>query len=382
MLRRNLERFYYLSLLISLHSAYFIIQTLSFFSFWFSKTKKGDVIFFPHEQAGSDGYIKRVEQYLPYFSADNISYYVAELFPDAYIKKCLNGTKSEQFYLYHQIIWKRIGQVLKARHYKAAFIQRRLFASYPDSRKAHLERLLRKLNNNITVDYWDSVWLNSPILYKDIVLHVDKISVVNQYVFDYFKKASAAKHIFPIAVDLTQFEKKIDYEIHNEIKLFWTGLPGNLIHIKSLSSVLQKLAKQYNITLLLVCAETIHIEGVKVSQHKWQKENFFQLLRSSDIGLYPCEDNEEGRGKMAMKVVEYMACALPCVGNDVGLTPYAKHNENILIASNEQEWYDCLNSLIQKKELRMKLGINGRKTIEEFHTLEKSFQTYKNIIFS
>lgn len=382
MLKRNIDRFYYFLLLVSLQSAYATIKILSALTFLFPKTKKGDIIFYPHEQVGSDGYTKRFEQYFPFFQKDNISYYVCNLYPDSYIKGCLSGTKFQQYYLYHLIIWKRIQQVMKARHYKAAFIHRRLFACYPDSKYAYLERLLRKLNDNITVDYWDSVWLNNPSLYQDIILHVDKISVVNNYVYNYFKNATVPKYIFPIAVNTTDYIVKQDYCIEKEIKLFWTGLSGNLPQVLGLSAILQKLSKQYDISLVLVCSVSIQIDGVKVVHFKWQRDTFFEILRTCDIGLYPCENNEEGRGKMAMKVVEYMACGLPCIGNHVGLTPYAKNGENILIASSEEEWYNNIETLINNKSLRERIGKNGRKTIEDFHEVEKSYKSYKSIILS
>lgn len=381
MFKRNLDRFYYLLMLISLHTAYFLIKVVSSLHFLFPKTKKGDIIFFPHEQKGSDGYFKRFEQYFPFFKEDGISFLVCDIYDDTYIRKKLAGSTFDQYYLYHLIIWKRFRQVLKARHFKHAFIQRRLFACYPDSKEAHLEKLLRKLNDDITVDYWDSVWLNSPSLYQDITMHVDKISVVNQFVFNYFKDTPPKKYLFPIAVPLDRYIVKKDYKLKEEIRLFWTGLPGNIPHILSIAPVLQKLSQLYPISVVLVCAEGIKIEGVKIIQHKWQKETFFELLSSSDIGLYPCLDDEEGKGKMAMKVVEYMACGVPCVGNNVGLTPYARNHENIFIVSQENDWISAIGQLIENKDLREKLGRNGRKTIEQYHSVEKSYQVYKNVIF-
>ena len=68
---------------------------------------------------------------------------------------------------------------------------------------------------------------------------------------------------------------KQNYEFGKTIKFFWTGLSGNLPHLISIVPVLKKLSKQYAITIILVCSETIIIEGVEVKHYKWQKESFF-----------------------------------------------------------------------------------------------------------
>ncbi len=382
MLRKNLDRCNYILLLISLWSAYLIVKILTIFSFVFSKTKKGDVIFFPHEQIGSDGYTKRFEQYFPFFNKDKIVYHVAELFPDAYIKRNLFGSKSRQYYLYHRIIWKRIPQVLSARKYKHAFIHRRLFAYYPDSKKAHLEKLLRKLNEDISVDFWDSVWLKSPELYEDIVIHVDKISVVNQFVYDHFKKYPTKKYLFPIAIDESAYVIKKSFAFEKEIKLVWTGLPHSVLQIMALREVFLKILEKYPIAIVIISAKEVQIEGLKVLWKKWEKETFANIIASCDIALYPFENTDEGKGKMAMKVIEYMACGVPTIGANVGITPYAKDNETILFAETHEEWYNAIIKLIEDEALRMKISKNGLSLVAQYHSVKLSYNTFKEIIFS
>ncbi|OFY18578.1 MAG: hypothetical protein A2W98_04930 [Bacteroidetes bacterium GWF2_33_38] len=367
---------------LSIGLAYFSISILTIFSFLIPKKKKYDLIIFPYAQKGSNGYTVRISCYFEYLEKDNIKYYVCDIFSESYILKELSKNKSSHYFLYQQIIWKRICQILKAKNYKSAFVQRGLFPYYPDYKNASLEKLLRRLNSNITIDFWDSVWCHSNSkLLKITTENCDKISVVNNYIKEYFDKFSTKKIIFPIGIDFSKYKVKSSYSTKGKITLFYTGLPGNVEHfLNVMKNILKRLNDFINFKLIIVSRARYLIHGIDIEYHDFDESTFFEIMANSDIGIYAVEDNDEMRGKMAMKVLDYMSSGLPCIATPIGITPYAVNMENIYFATSEQEWIDLLILLSENEKLRKNIGINGRNTVEKNHSIRNSYILFKKII--
>jgi glycosyltransferase involved in cell wall biosynthesis len=95
--------------------------------------------------------------------------------------------------------------------------------------------------------------------------------------------------------------------------------------------------------------------------------------------LFAVQPAEVSKGKMAMKVIDYMAAGLPVVATPVGLPPALKDGENALYASTEDEWLEKLTLLIENAGLREKLGRAARKAMEEQHELKRSYALFKKI---
>ncbi|MFH2094172.1 MAG: hypothetical protein ABIJ16_00625, partial [Bacteroidota bacterium] len=151
---KNNERLKYLYMLISLWIGYLFccVLFLVYSIFPTSKKKKGDIIFFPYTQPGSDGYKRRIGQFEAFLENDRLKYKVCSIFDDPTIISGLEGGNASCFRLYRKIFWKRLGQIPDVSRYDSVFIQRGLFPMYPDQRFPFLEKLAFKLNKNITID--------------------------------------------------------------------------------------------------------------------------------------------------------------------------------------------------------------------------------------
>jgi hypothetical protein len=94
----------------------------------------------------------------------------------------------------------------------------------------------------------------------------------------------------------------------------------------------------------------------------WNYHDFainFQA-QSADIFMAPLTDNLFNRCKSSIKYLEYSALGVPGVYSR--LEPYnsvIKHGVNGLLASNDEEWRDCLVSLIENPELRQSIATNA-----------------------
>lgn len=372
----------YLYLLLNLKIVFFLTFLLRKTHPLLSRKKKGDIILFPYSQKGSDGYKRRFEEYFDFLHKENIKFKVCDILNDEEILKSYEGNPSLRYKLFLKILWTRFYQVLEARHYKAAFIHRGLFPYYPDLSEPHFEKLLRKLNNNITIDFWDSVWLYSgDQLIKKTVLYCDKISAVNEFIADYFKFSNKPKILFPIGVNLTDYKTKTEFKITRPVKLFYTGGPGNVKNfINLIGPILNEIKNKFNIKLIIVSRARIYHDDINIEYHDFNETTFYEIIQNCDIGLYKVKPDNESKGKMAMKVLDCMSAGLPVICSPYGLSPYAINEKHCLYAKDKQEWILNLERLIKNEDLRKKMSSNALSMMSEKHSIKKSFKEFKDLI--
>jgi len=86
----------------------------------------------------------------------------------------------------------------------------------------------------------------------------------------------------------------------------------------------------------------------------------------------PLLDTEWTRGKCAFKAIQYMAVGVPTVASPVGITPeLIQHDVNGLLASSVDEWFNALGRLIRDANLRQRLALAARQTVEAHYSLDK-----------
>ncbi|MDD3859934.1 MAG: glycosyltransferase family 4 protein, partial [Bacteroidales bacterium] len=136
--------------------------------------------------------------------------------------------------------------------------------------------------------------------------------------------------------------------------------------------VFKELSKKIKLKLILVSRETVEHHDITVEHHVFDESTFFELLTKADIGIYAMDNSDISRGKMAMKVLDYFAAALPCIASPYGVTPYANHNENCLLAKTKDEWIEYMLLFYNDKNYKEFLGKPGNKTIKEKQNLADS----------
>ncbi|MBI5003546.1 glycosyltransferase family 4 protein [Candidatus Kaiserbacteria bacterium] len=107
-------------------------------------------------------------------------------------------------------------------------------------------------------------------------------------------------------------------------------------------------------------------------------------IRKFDIGVVPHQsDGVWNKGKTSMKVLEYMACAVPAMVSDFGEMPYMiKDGVNGYVASSEDEWVEKLSGLLHDQGLREQLGRAGQETVRERYSFEAIIPQIAKIIHS
>jgi glycosyltransferase involved in cell wall biosynthesis len=91
----------------------------------------------------------------------------------------------------------------------------------------------------------------------------------------------------------------------------------------------------------------------------------------------PLPDDEWAKGKCGFKALQYMALGIPTIVSPVGVNQeIVDHGHDGFIADTPEAWYDTLEALISRQELRKKTGDQSRKKIETRYSTVSSSSSF------
>ncbi len=115
----------------------------------------------------------------------------------------------------------------------------------------------------------------------------------------------------------------------------------------------------------MIGTPTYDLPGVEVEAMPWRAASEIEDLSQIDIGLMPLPDDKWTRGKCGFKALQYMGLGIPCIISPVGVNPTIVTNgKNGFLADSKTEWIEKIKLLLHSPELRQKLGMAGRETVE------------------
>jgi glycosyltransferase involved in cell wall biosynthesis len=151
----------------------------------------------------------------------------------------------------------------------------------------------------------------------------------------------------------------------------WIGTPNSFPFIHSLEGVFGDLARRYDIELRVISSQPYASPNIRVVNHPWSLASEVDELLAFDIGIMPLPNTEWAAGKSGVKALQYMSVGVPAVCSAVGvIADVILDGENGMLARDETEWVTKLSALIEHRELRIRIGLNGRRTVESGYTKE------------
>lgn len=196
--------------------------------------------------------------------------------------------------------------------------------------------------------------------------------------------------IIPTPIDCNLYFPRERRSQNASIIIGWAGSGENhLRHLELLVNPFKELIKQYDFTFTLVGA--MHSGKIKALfgflDSKFNCIDWVdyiqlpRLIQTFDIGVMPLRDDNEARGKCGFKALQYMASGVPVVISPVGINKeIVEDGINGFLAKDSSEWIKKLSTLIENEELRDKFSQKGRKTVEEFYSLEVVSNAFVNTI--
>lgn len=330
----------------------------------------------------------RSYQYFPWLEKAGYSVEVSPLFSENYLKQLYSGQttykEAAKGYL------KRLLKLFSVTRYDRIVIEKELFPYWP----AFAEWLLSITGVRYTVDYDDAIFHNydqsaNPLIKKMLGKKIDAVMkysscVVagNRYLAERAANAGA-KHIeiIPTVIDLERYPL-LPSEENNPIILGWIGTRSTFEkHVLPVLPWIQKALEQNSIEFHVVGIQPATDYGRGVHFFPWDEHTEVAMIRTFSIGIMPLQDTLWEQGKCAYKLIQYMACAKAVIASPVGMNrEVVQDGVNGYTAENEKEWLDAIKTLVDSETKRKKLGIAGRKLVEEKYAVQVTAGKWTEIL--
>lgn len=319
----------------------------------------------------------RVKQYLPYLEANGVECTVSSFVFPAFERIIYRPGKTllKAFY-FLLALGNRVLDIFRVIRADVVFIHREACPYGPD----FFEWIYQKVNGRSIYDFDDAIHIPQPSTFNrlfDILKNPEKVNRIIRrskrvicaipYLEEHVRRFNAQTEIIwtPVHDEAYQVRTGTRGE-EAPVVVGWIGSHSTQVHPKAISNVYSRIAGKYSdVAFKFVDAEDLRAEGARIICKPFNVEEEIEDLQSFDIGIYPLRDDPFTRGKCGFKCQQYMAVGIPTVSSPVGgVTDFVEEGRNGFFARNEDEWVEKLSRLIEDPELRRRIGMEGRKTVE------------------
>ena len=346
----------------------------------------------PYSEEGPSNRL-RVSQFLPYLSKAGIQYKVRPfIFNRFYRILYSKGNYFKKGIFFISSFLGRMADIVRLLKYDVIFIHREACPiSVP-----FFEWAAYRLKKKIIFDFDDAIYLPNKSKYNNIVKwvkdtkkvpYIIKISNMviagNCFLADFASRYNKNVEVIPTCVDTDTYRNTVNARVSDSLTIGWIGSTTTVEYLYLLKNIFVKLAAKYPYLRFKIIGGEFKVSGLDdiIINKKWSLENEVSDLETIDIGIMPMPDNDWTRGKCCFKALLYMSMQIPCVCSSVGINKkIIKDGTNGFIASSNKEWFDKLSFLIENEALRKKIGVAGRKTVEESFSVKVNSDRYLEII--
>jgi len=316
----------------------------------------------------------RIYQFVPFLAAAGVRCRVYPLFGPAYfrileIHAPLIRIAAKCGYVAARFL-KRAWDILTMPAADVVTIEGQLFPYMP----AALERLILRAFPKTVVEYDDAIYLTRFHQSKiPVLLETASASVVgNEVLARYARQYSPRVAVIPTVVDTRRFAPaKTGRATGMPLTVVWVGLAYNFDYLNIVAPALRELSDQGLIRFRVLCSRRPVLDGIDVDFRRWSLEGEVEDLKDCHIGIMPIPDTEWAMGKCGLKLLQYMACGLSTVASPVGVNAeIVRDGETGFLASSPDAWREKLSQLCRDGELRARLGLAGRRRVEETYSLD------------
>ena len=344
------------------------------------------IVPYPHQEAPSQRF--RFEQYFDFLEASGFQ---VEIYP------FINQSTWKTLYGEGKVLKKIFGILMSfVRRFALLFKLHQADYIFIHREAAHIgppvfEWIIAKvLRRKYIYDFDDAIWLpnysESNAKFHRLKAYwkvrycmkwAHKITAGNAYLSDFAKQYNQNVQIIPTTIDTVNHHNVMTQQNDNELVIGWTGTHTTMHYLDVLVPVLQKLEEKYKFTFLVISNQSASYDLKSLKFIKWNKESEIEDLAKINIGVMPLKKDIWSEGKCGFKGLQYMALEIPTIMSPVGVnTTIVQHGVNGYLVDLEQDWYNILELLILDKSLRISIGKNGKKRIEENYSVLSNQDKY------
>lgn len=327
----------------------------------------------------------RVLQYLPYLESHGFRCVVQSLNDDEYLDALYAGRRPSPLYSVSRL-WERVRAVASAREYACVFVQKELAPYVPH----FLERRLAASRVPVVHDIDDAIFLNyersrSPVVRRALGGKIPEalslatvVLAGNEHLAEYASRWNPRTVLFPTVVDPAKYEAarrtaRGGAERRDTAPVVvWIGTPETAPFIEECREAIREASRRCRFAFRVVGATRVASQQPRVEAVPWSEDTEADVLARSDIGIMPLPRNDWSKGKCGLKVLQYMASALPVVASPTGgAERIVAHGETGFLARTREEWVEHLVALVERPELRRAMGERGAERVRESWSLER-----------
>ncbi|WP_174865996.1 glycosyltransferase family 4 protein [Pectobacterium polaris] len=337
-------------------------------------TKKKLLILSRYDVNGASSRLRSF-QYIPFFSDNGYEVTVSPLFDAKYLELLYNYNKRSLKTVCYSYA-RRFFRLLRLNEFDLLWIEKETLPLLP----AFFENILISSKIPYIVDYDDAIFHNYDLhsvsfIRKLLANKLDSllsnshcVLVGNSYLYDYVKKHGAKRIAYvPTVIDINKYSYSSIPKNTKEYRIGWIGSPSTSKYLQPMMKIFGELPKELNVRFVTIGAPHLNNCPVPLEQHQWSEENEADLLSSIDVGIMPLPDEPWERGKCGYKLIQYMACARPVVGSPVGVNKDIITADVGFLAENDADWGKHLEALGRDVSLRIRMGTNARRKVEDIY---------------
>jgi glycosyltransferase involved in cell wall biosynthesis len=184
-------------------------------------------------------------------------------------------------------------------------------------------------------------------------------------------------------IDTDEYQPRRHSAARDALTIGWSGSHSTAPFLNVIAPALQEVSRRFHIRLLVVGAAPFAMEGVAVETRPWSLERETADLSEMDVGVYPLPDEEWVLGKSGLKALQYMGVGVPVVASRIGAAcEFIRDGDNGFLAGPHEEWVDRITRLVLDPQLRARMGMAGRATVEAGFSVRRTAPAYLRVITS
>lgn len=322
----------------------------------------------------------RFFQYLPWLEQAGFECQVQPLFDEAYLVHRYQSGRGHVGDILRAFL-RRFVTLTTARRFDLVVLEYEFLPYFP----ALPERLLGWLGVPYVADYDDALfhrydqhrsgWVRR--LLSDKIAQVMRgahlVTAGNAYLADYARRAGAVRvETIPTVIDLERYPPShTEPALDTPFTIGWIGSPTTAKYLQAIVPALAEVCANGKGRVRLIGSGPVDLPGVPVEVLPWDEATEVDRLTQFDVGIMPLPDEPWERGKCGFKLIQYMACGLPVVASPVGVNhEIVEQGVNGYLAETPAEWIQALNALSLDYDLRQRMGLAGRKKVEQNYSLQ------------
>jgi glycosyltransferase involved in cell wall biosynthesis len=254
--------------------------------------------------------------------------------------------------------------------------------------------IARVMKKKVIFDFDDAIWMPSSatesswLRWIKCYWKVDKmirwshgVSAGNEFLRQHALAFNRNSRYVPTTVDTERSHIPSRSAMRGQtITVGWTGTHSTLAHLEALEPLLVRAIRELPIRLLVIANEKPRFAFTGLEVRVWSKEAELSDLREIDIGLMPLPNDGWSQGKCGLKLIQYMALAIPALASPIGVNPQIlEHGRSGFLCSTENEWFEGIQRLTLDADLRGRMGEAGRKRIVDHFSVVSNLPTFMSL---